>query len=84
MVPKNVSLASVLALASTVGAHILLKTPVPYGAATLNTNPLVKDGSDYPWYVIPNVLPPIPPSRLHVNDADLNPFAASNATGCTP
>jgi len=49
MGPQKVSLASVLALASAVGAHVLLKTPVPYGAATLNTNPLLKDGSDYPW-----------------------------------
>lgn len=41
--------AYLLALAYVNEAHVLLKTPVPYGAATLNTNPLLTDGSDYPW-----------------------------------
>ena len=41
--------AYLLAVASLAHAHVLLKTPVPYGAATLNTNPLLADGSDYPW-----------------------------------
>ncbi|KAL8700513.1 MAG: hypothetical protein Q9201_005412 [Fulgogasparrea decipioides] len=46
---KKTSLAvSLLTLVSLTGAHVLLENPVPYGAATLNTNPLEKDGSDYP------------------------------------
>ena len=44
--------AYLLVLASLAQAHVLLKTPVPYGAATLNTNPLLADGSDYPWSVL--------------------------------
>ncbi|KAL8866419.1 MAG: hypothetical protein Q9174_006315 [Haloplaca sp. 1 TL-2023] len=40
--------ASLLALAPLATAHVLLETPVPYGAKTLNTNPLLEDGSDYP------------------------------------
>lgn len=43
------SLAFLLPLAAVAGAHVFLKNPVPYGAATLNTNPLLEDGSDYPW-----------------------------------
>ncbi|KAL8727373.1 MAG: hypothetical protein Q9181_005732 [Wetmoreana brouardii] len=49
MVSKKAPLAaSLLTLVSLTGAHVLLENPVPYGAATLNTNPLEKDGSDYP------------------------------------
>lgn len=29
-------------------AHVRLEQPVPYGTATLNTNPLLVDGSDWP------------------------------------
>ena len=41
----GVLLLNILSLAL---AHVLLKTPVPYGAKTLDTNPLLKSGSDYP------------------------------------
>lgn len=34
-----------------VNAHVKLEDPVPYGAATLDTNPLLASGSDWPWYV---------------------------------
>ncbi|KAI4101355.1 MAG: hypothetical protein L6R37_004998 [Teloschistes peruensis] len=45
---KSSLAAFLLALAPLASAHVLLETPVPYGAATLNTNPLLEDGSDYP------------------------------------
>ncbi|KAL8954910.1 MAG: hypothetical protein Q9183_006874 [Haloplaca sp. 2 TL-2023] len=49
MVSIKASLAaSLLAVAPFATAHVLLETPVPYGAETLNTNPLLADGSDYP------------------------------------
>ncbi|KAL8665370.1 MAG: hypothetical protein Q9202_002263 [Teloschistes flavicans] len=49
MASTKFSLAALLlALAPLASTHVLLETPVPYGAATLNTNPLLADGSDYP------------------------------------
>ncbi|KAL8816617.1 MAG: hypothetical protein Q9191_008298 [Dirinaria sp. TL-2023a] len=40
--------ASVATLSSLTYAHVKLVTPVPYGASSLNTNPLLDDGSDWP------------------------------------
>ncbi|KAK4694702.1 hypothetical protein P7C71_g2923, partial [Lecanoromycetidae sp. Uapishka_2] len=36
-------------------AHVKLEQPVPYGAASLNTNPLNQDGSDWPCKQRPSV-----------------------------
>lgn len=35
-------------LASTVNAHMVITSPVPYGQDTLDNSPLVNDGSDFP------------------------------------
>ncbi|KAK5747229.1 hypothetical protein LTR17_000364 [Elasticomyces elasticus] len=35
-------------LASTVRAHMVITSPVPYGASSLNNGPLMNDGSDFP------------------------------------
>ena len=40
-----------ITLISFVASHVKLEVPVPYGAATLDTNPLLASGSDWPWYV---------------------------------
>ncbi|KAL8939826.1 MAG: hypothetical protein Q9216_003148 [Gyalolechia sp. 2 TL-2023] len=41
-------LATALALISATNAHMKLKTPAPYGAASLNNSPLDPSGSDFP------------------------------------
>ena len=33
-------------------AHMIMKTPTPYGAATINNSPLDASGSDYPCMYI--------------------------------
>ncbi|CAF9921599.1 MAG: hypothetical protein HETSPECPRED_004593 [Heterodermia speciosa] len=35
--------------------HMIMKTPTPYGASSLNNSPLVADGSDYPCKQRPGV-----------------------------
>ncbi|KAK4501568.1 hypothetical protein PRZ48_007377 [Zasmidium cellare] len=35
-------------LASSVNAHMMIKSPVPYGKSSLNNSPLEADGSDFP------------------------------------
>ncbi|KAL9612612.1 MAG: hypothetical protein Q9167_002818 [Letrouitia subvulpina] len=35
--------------------HLIMKTPVPYGADHIDTNPLLPDGSDFPCKQRPNV-----------------------------
>ncbi|KAF2170916.1 lytic polysaccharide monooxygenase [Zasmidium cellare ATCC 36951] len=35
-------------LASSVNAHMMIKSPVPYGKDSLNNSPLAADGSDFP------------------------------------
>ncbi|CAF9932522.1 hypothetical protein IMSHALPRED_008908 [Imshaugia aleurites] len=42
-------------VASFTDAHVKLDQPVPYGAASLNTNPLETDGSDWPCKQRPGV-----------------------------
>lgn len=43
------ALAAALSLFSTsVGAHMMMAQPVPYGRSTLNNSPLAADGSDFP------------------------------------
>ena len=37
-----------LALVSTAKAHMIMKTPTPFGKSSLNNSPLVADGSDFP------------------------------------
>ncbi|KAI9852485.1 MAG: hypothetical protein M1838_000579 [Thelocarpon superellum] len=50
---------SVLAAATTFSvvthAHMMIKTPTPYGKSTLNNSPLVADGSDFPCKQRPGV-----------------------------
>ncbi|KAI9827726.1 MAG: hypothetical protein M1832_004215 [Thelocarpon impressellum] len=43
---KTSLLAAALAFASTIDAHMILKTPAPFGNP--NSSPLLPDGSDYP------------------------------------
>ncbi|KAJ9643663.1 hypothetical protein H2204_001808 [Knufia peltigerae] len=46
---KNVATASILLLlAATTNAHMIMKTPVPYGKSSLTNSPLLADGSDFP------------------------------------
>ncbi|KIW90695.1 uncharacterized protein Z519_08478 [Cladophialophora bantiana CBS 173.52] len=45
---KSVALAALTFLATVGDAHMIMKTPVPYGKSTLNNSPLVADGSDFP------------------------------------
>ncbi|KAL8871435.1 MAG: hypothetical protein Q9174_002732 [Haloplaca sp. 1 TL-2023] len=40
--------AATIALISGANGHMLLKTPAPYGAASLNNGPLEENGSDFP------------------------------------
>lgn len=40
--------AAALAFFSTVNAHMIMKSPVPYGKATLNSSPLDDTGDDFP------------------------------------
>ena len=49
--------AALLALSglAPAAAHMLMKTPAPYGAATLNNSPLDASGSDYPCKQRPGV-----------------------------
>lgn len=44
---KSAALA-VLAFMATVDAHMMMKTPVPYGKSTLNNSPLDGQGADFP------------------------------------
>ncbi|KIW21148.1 hypothetical protein PV08_01728 [Exophiala spinifera] len=46
---KNLATASILLLlASATNAHMIMKSPVPYGKSSLNNSPLLADGSDFP------------------------------------
>lgn len=39
-----------ITIVATIKGHVKLEDPLPYGAATLDTNPLLTSGSDWPWY----------------------------------
>ncbi len=45
---KKMATASVLFLAASTNAHMIMKSPVPYGKSTLNNSPLDGSGSDFP------------------------------------
>ncbi|KAI9923708.1 hypothetical protein ASPWEDRAFT_699551 [Aspergillus wentii DTO 134E9] len=45
---KTGFVAAILLGASTVNAHLYMKSPHPYGQSTLNNSPLAADGSDFP------------------------------------
>ncbi|KIX94196.1 uncharacterized protein Z520_10223 [Fonsecaea multimorphosa CBS 102226] len=45
---KSAALAALAFLAATGDAHMIMRTPVPYGKSTLNNSPLAADGSDFP------------------------------------
>ncbi|KAK5273341.1 hypothetical protein LTR40_013892, partial [Exophiala xenobiotica] len=45
---KKMAKAAVLFLAASTNAHMIMKSPVPYGKSTLNNSPLNGDGSDFP------------------------------------
>ena len=53
--PYAVSLAALLAGASLSSAHMVMKTPTPYGATSLNNSPLDASGNDYPCKQRPGV-----------------------------
>ena len=55
--PATISmlLASGLALAASVSAHMRLSTPTPFGQSTLTSAPLAADGSDFPCKQRPGV-----------------------------
>lgn len=48
-------LAVVAAFLATTNAHMMMKTPVPYGKSTLNNSPLDGKGSDFPCKQRPGV-----------------------------
>ncbi|KAH0842004.1 DNA-directed RNA polymerase [Fonsecaea pedrosoi] len=45
---KSAALAALAFLAAAADAHMIMKTPVPYGKSSLNNSPLLADGSDFP------------------------------------
>ncbi|KAK5340359.1 hypothetical protein LTR98_003481 [Exophiala xenobiotica] len=45
---RKMAKAAVLFLAASTNAHMIMKSPVPYGKSTLNNSPLNGDGSDFP------------------------------------
>ncbi|KAL9598275.1 MAG: hypothetical protein Q9219_004576 [cf. Caloplaca sp. 3 TL-2023] len=51
-------LATALALFSVADAHMKMKTPAPYGGASLNNSPLDASGSDFPCKQRPGVYDP--------------------------
>lgn len=53
MLSAKIALAALLAV-SPATAHMLIKTPVPYGKSSLNNSPLDAAGSDFPCKTRPN------------------------------
>ncbi|KAK5139446.1 hypothetical protein LTR04_003572 [Oleoguttula sp. CCFEE 6159] len=49
----TLGLAALGYLASSVNAHMMLNTPVPYGKSSLNNSPLMNDMSDFPCKLRP-------------------------------
>ena len=49
------NMALMALLVSGASSHMIMKTPTPYGAASINNSPLVADGSDYPCKQRPGV-----------------------------
>ncbi|EXJ92014.1 hypothetical protein A1O3_00564 [Capronia epimyces CBS 606.96] len=45
---KTMAAATLVLMISSADAHMIMKSPVPYGKSTLNNSPLVADGSDFP------------------------------------
>ncbi|KAA6408735.1 MAG: hypothetical protein FRX48_07078 [Lasallia pustulata] len=45
---KAILAAAAIYFASSVNAHMIMKTPTPYGKSTLNNSPLDAQGSDFP------------------------------------
>ena len=43
-----VASAVTLFMASSVSAHMIMRSPIPYGLSSLNNSPLAADGSDFP------------------------------------
>ncbi|KAL8723817.1 MAG: hypothetical protein Q9181_007169, partial [Wetmoreana brouardii] len=54
----NTAIIAALALVSGTNAHMLMKTPAPYGAASLTNGPLDASGSDFPCKQRPGVYDP--------------------------
>ncbi|OQV00648.1 hypothetical protein CLAIMM_06118 [Cladophialophora immunda] len=52
---NSAALAALAFLAVAGDAHMIMKTPVPYGKSTLNNSPLLADGSDFPCKQRPGV-----------------------------
>ena len=49
------ALIALCGLVPAISSHMIMKTPTPYGAATINNSPLAADGSDYPCKQRPGV-----------------------------
>lgn len=53
--PKTMAAAILLTLTASANAHMVMKSPVPYGKSTLDNSPLVADGSNFPCKQRPGV-----------------------------
>ncbi|KAI9731921.1 MAG: hypothetical protein M1834_004372 [Cirrosporium novae-zelandiae] len=45
---KSILMAAAFAFSSIIDAHMIMKTPTPYGASSLDNSPLEADGSNFP------------------------------------
>lgn len=52
---KNTLMAAALAFAFNANAHMIMSTPKPYGVSSINSSPLMADGSDFPCKQRPGV-----------------------------
>jgi hypothetical protein len=52
---KNAALVATVFMAASTNAHMIMKSPVPYGASTLNNSPLEASGDDFPCKQRPGV-----------------------------